>query len=101
MPRSEQNPVERCLTALADDVSAYVLAARPVARDLGMHPRWILARTWLGALPRTVTAGHPSLAGLPLAIPHALLRRLRRLIGGRRHKELVVRPIERDRDLAA
>jgi hypothetical protein len=82
MPRSEPNPVQRYLTALADDVSAYVLAARPVARDLGMRPRWILARTWPGSLLRTVTAGHPALAGIPLAIPHALLLRLRRLING-------------------
>jgi hypothetical protein len=82
MPRSAQKPVESYLTALADDVSAYVLAARPVARDLGMRPRWILARTWPGSLLRTVTAGHPALAGLPLAIPHALLLHLRRRIEG-------------------
>jgi hypothetical protein len=34
---------------------------------------WLDARTAPGALLRGLTAGHPGMAGLPLAIPHAIL----------------------------
>jgi hypothetical protein len=60
------------LADLASDVSPYVLAALRIARDLNMHPQWLDARTSLGAILRGLTSGHPAMAGLPLAIPHAL-----------------------------
>jgi hypothetical protein len=61
----------RLLVNLATDVSPYVLASRRVARDLDMSPRWLEARTSLGAMLRGLTACHPGMAGLPLAILHA------------------------------
>jgi hypothetical protein len=61
---------------LASDVSAYVLAARRVAGDLGMAPQWIPARTWLGRMLRQTAGGHPALAGFPLALPHAAWRKI-------------------------
>ena len=60
------------LLDLATDVSPYVLAARRIAGDLGTKPAWLEARTAPGAFLRAVTGGHPALAGLPLAILHAL-----------------------------
>jgi hypothetical protein len=62
---------ERFLVDLATDVSPYVLAGRRVARSLNMHKEWLEARTSLGAILRGLTGGHPGMAGLPLAIPHA------------------------------
>ena len=62
---------ERFLLDLATDVSPYVLASRRVAKSLDMRPNWVEARTALGAILRGLTAGHPGMAGLPLAIPHA------------------------------
>ncbi len=44
------------LLDLATDVSPYVLAARSVARDLGMAPQWLEARTSPGAALRLLTA---------------------------------------------
>jgi hypothetical protein len=68
---------------LASDVSAYVLAARGVARDMGMAPKWIPARTWLGGMFRLAAGGHPALAGFPLAVPHAVIRKIKTM-GDRR-----------------
>lgn len=59
------------LLDLATDVSPYVLAAHSVARDLEMAPKWLESRTSLGAAFRLLTAEHPGMAGLPLAILHA------------------------------
>jgi hypothetical protein len=58
------------LTELATDVSPYVLASRKIARELDLHPSWLGARTALGALLRGLTAYHPAMAGLPLAVLH-------------------------------
>ncbi len=69
---SERGRAYGVLIDLATDVSPYVLAARKVARDLDMAPRWLDSRTSMGALLRTLTACHPALAGLPLAVVHAL-----------------------------
>jgi hypothetical protein len=60
------------LTDLADDVSPYSLAARRVAKEIGAVPQWIEPRTLPGALLRILAAYHPAIAGLPLAIPHAI-----------------------------
>jgi hypothetical protein len=68
----EQTGLPRFLLDLATDVSPYVLAAQKAARDIGMTPDWLETRTWLGGLFRRSTANHPGLAGLPLAIVHAL-----------------------------
>jgi hypothetical protein len=63
--------IERRLLDLATDVSPYVLAARSVARDLGMKPEWLESRTSLGAALGKLTANHPAMAGLPMAIFHS------------------------------
>jgi hypothetical protein len=76
-PAPEQSRMQAYLLDLATDVSAYVLAARRVAADLGMMPAWTEARTSAGAALRGMTAGHPGLAGLPLAILHAFHMRIR------------------------
>lgn len=68
--------VQQFLLDLATDVSPYVLAGRRVARSLDMHNEWLDARTSLGALLRGLTAGHPGMAGLPLAIPQATFRKV-------------------------
>ncbi len=68
------------LLDLATDVSPYVLASRRVARDLDMAPAWLDARTSLGALLRGLTACHPAMAGLPLAIPHAIYMKISQMI---------------------
>jgi hypothetical protein len=60
------------LVDLATDVSPYVLASRRVARNLGLKPEWIQARTAAGAVLRGLTAYHPVLAGLPMSILHAI-----------------------------
>ncbi|MGO9273707.1 MAG: hypothetical protein ACLQOO_26300 [Terriglobia bacterium] len=72
MSRPDQGGIHGFLIDVADDVSPYVLAARRVARDLDMTPAWLDARTSLGAMLRWLTAYHPAMAGLPLAILHAL-----------------------------
>jgi hypothetical protein len=64
--------VHRYLIDLATDLSPYVLAARRVASNLGMSPQWLDPRTSLGDTLRRLTGYHPGIAGLPLAIPHAL-----------------------------
>ncbi len=69
---SNERGIKQYLLDLATDVSPYLLAARRVAKDLGMKPAWLEARTSPGALLRILTAYHPSMAGLPLAIPHAI-----------------------------
>jgi hypothetical protein len=69
------------LIDLATDLSPYVLASRPVARDLGIHPRWLDARTSAGAMLRGLTACHPGMAGLPLAIMHAAHTRISQAVG--------------------
>lgn len=73
-PTPEQGRVQAYLLDLATDVSPYVLAARGVAKDLGMKPKWLEARTSAGAALRGVTAWHPGMAGLPLSILHKLSR---------------------------
>ena len=80
-PVKSRSRSERFLIEFATDVSPYVLAARRVAKGLDMNPKWIGARTSLGAILRGLTAGHPGMAGLPLAIPHALHTRMARLTG--------------------
>jgi 6-phosphogluconolactonase len=77
-PTRERGRTETWLLDLATDVSPYVLAARRVAKDLGMAPQWLEPRTSLGAALRLLTAGHPGMAGLPLAIVHALQVRFAR-----------------------
>jgi hypothetical protein len=71
-PGRERSRAQRFLLDLATDVSAYVLAAQRVAKGAGVSPAWLEPRTRLGALFRRLTAGHPGLAGLPLASVHAL-----------------------------
>jgi hypothetical protein len=76
----ERGRIHRFLLDLATDVSPYVLASRRVARDLDMAPAWLDARTSLGAMLRGLTAYHPAMAGLPLAIPHAFYLRIGEMI---------------------
>src|ERR1039458_6048690 len=68
--------IQRYLLDLATDVSPYVLAARRVARSLDMHEEWLEAPPSPGAILRGLTAGHPGMAGLPLAIPHAIFEKV-------------------------
>ena len=79
--RSERGGVQGFLLDLATDVSPYVLAARRVGRELDLSPEWLEARTPPGALLRGLTAGHPGMAGLPLAILHALHRGIGQVAG--------------------
>jgi len=72
----QEGGIRRYLIDLADDVSPYSLAARRIAREIGAAPQWIEPRTLPGALLRMLTAHHPAAAGLPLAIPHAILMRI-------------------------
>jgi hypothetical protein len=81
-PRKGRGSKERFLIDLATDLSPYVLAGRRVARSLDMHKDWLEARTSLGALLRGLTVGHPGMAGLPLAIPHAIFTKLSQLRTG-------------------
>jgi hypothetical protein len=67
-----QKGIQRFMQDLATDVSPYVLASRQVAAQIGAWPPWLDARTWLGKAMRTLTAFHPGLAGLPLAMMHRL-----------------------------
>jgi len=68
----DRGRVYRLLIDLATDVSPYVLASRRIARELHLSPPWLEARTSMGAMLRRLTASHPGMAGLPLAILHAL-----------------------------
>jgi len=77
------DPISRLLINLATDVSPYVLASRRVARDLDMSPSWLDARTSMGAMLRGLTAYHPGMAGLPLAILHAFHMKISQTIGSR------------------
>ena len=79
-PAAQDGP-QRLLLDLATDVSPYVLASRRVARKLNMTPGWVDARTLPGKVLRGVTGGHPGLAGLPLAILHAMEIRFNRMRG--------------------
>jgi hypothetical protein len=69
------------LVDLATDVSPYVLASRKIARSLKIRPEWLGARTTMGALLRGLTASHPGMAGLPLAIMHSFHTRISQTIG--------------------
>ena len=80
MSRDDHGRIGRFLIDLADDVSPYVLASRRIAKDLGMMPEWIKARTSLGAVLRGVTAYHPGMTGFPLAVVHAFQLSLGRLV---------------------
>ncbi|MEP6714114.1 MAG: hypothetical protein ABJC09_00990, partial [Terriglobia bacterium] len=75
-PPSAAEADQRFGIDLATDVSPYVLAARKLANDLEMHPPWLATRTAPGAVLRALSGGHPALAGLPLAVAHALYRGL-------------------------
>jgi hypothetical protein len=68
-------------TDLATDLSPYVLAARPVARRLGLRAEWLEPRTTVGAILRGLTGSHPGMAGLPLAALHAVQQRVGRALG--------------------
>jgi hypothetical protein len=70
--RTDRGRIQRLLLDLATDVSPYVLASRRVAKDLGISPAWLDARTRVGSLFRSLTAFHPAMAGLPLSILHSL-----------------------------
>jgi hypothetical protein len=87
MARQDLGRIHRFLIDLADDVSPYVLASRRVARDLDMTPEWLQARTSLGALLRGVTAHHPAMAGLPLAILQAFPMKVSQMVSFRKAKE--------------
>ena len=81
MSKHDQSCIQQFLLDLASDVSPYVLASRRIARDLEINPGWLGARTALGATLRVLTAYHPTLAGLPLAVLHACHLRIRQMIG--------------------
>jgi hypothetical protein len=69
---SDLHGIQRYMLDFATDVSPYVLAAQRVAGDLGIEPAWLETRTAPGAALRGLTHRHPSIAGLPLAILHAI-----------------------------
>jgi hypothetical protein len=79
-PTADQSRIQRFLLDLATDVSPYQLAARKVARELGMNPTWLEGRTYLGAVLRAVSGYHPGMAGLPLAIMHSVPIKIGQLI---------------------
>ena len=79
-PQPDPGRLQHFLLDLATDVSPYVLAGRKVARDLGMNAPWLEARTLTGATLRGMTSGHPGMAGLPLAILHALHKKISQVI---------------------
>ncbi|MGD0201036.1 MAG: hypothetical protein ABSD27_09850 [Bryobacteraceae bacterium] len=81
--RRERSRIRRFLFDLATDVSPYVLAARRVARDIDMTADWLEPRTRLGAMLRRLTAGHPGMAGLPLASIHALHIKISQMMASR------------------
>jgi hypothetical protein len=78
--------VHRFLIDLTDDISPYVLAARPLAQELQIHPAWLEPRTAAGSILRTLSAGHPALAGLPVSILHTAQQWAGRA-SARRHAE--------------
>jgi hypothetical protein len=78
--RHDQDRIHAFLIDLADDLSPYVLAARRVARDVGICPAWVEARTSLGSMFRGLTAYHPAMAGLPLSILHAFQQKIGQMI---------------------
>jgi len=80
-PGRARSRIQRFLLDLATDVSPYVLAARRVARNIDMTPDWLEARTRTGATLRALTAGHPGMAGLPLASLHALHMKISQMLG--------------------
>jgi hypothetical protein len=73
-PWASRDPsgIHQYLIDLADDVSPYTLAARRVAKEIGARPEWIEPRTFPGAMLRRIGFGSPAMAGLPLAILHAI-----------------------------
>jgi len=81
-----QGRIQKFMLDLATDVSPYVLAARGVAKDLDMTPRWLDARTSLGGVLRGLTWCHPGMAGLPLAILHAFHLKIGRIIAFSKRK---------------
>jgi len=85
-PRHDQGRIQRLLMDLVTDVSPYVLASKRVARKLGTSPDWVYAHTALGAILRVLTANHPGMAGLPLAVMHTCQRRIAQVIGMAREK---------------
>jgi hypothetical protein len=74
--QADRGGARQYMLDLATDVSPYVLAARKVARELDMNPAWLETRTVSGAMLRGLTAGHPGLAGLPLAVLHSFHKRI-------------------------
>jgi hypothetical protein len=80
-PQREPSRLQHFLLDLATDVSPYLLAARRVARNIDMTPDWLEARTGTGAMLRKLTAGHPGMAGLPLASLHALHMKVNQILG--------------------
>lgn len=78
--RREESRIQRFLLDFATDVSPYVLAARKVAKEMDMSLDWLEPRTRLGALSRSLTGGHPAMAGLPLASVHAVHVGIRRVM---------------------
>ncbi len=81
----EVGRVQRYLIDLATDVSPYVLAARRVARDLPLSPSWFEPRTSVGAMLRRMTAGHPAVAGLPLAVLHGVEQKVKSALRSAKH----------------
>lgn len=79
-PADDHGRIQRFLLDLATDVSPYELAARRVAKELGISPPWLDARTSLGAMLRKVTGYHPGMAGLPLAILHAFPIKMKQMM---------------------
>lgn len=66
--------IQRYMLDVATDVSPYVLASQRAARGLHIAPPWLQSRTSLGAALRALTAGHPGMAGLPMALIHTPFR---------------------------
>jgi hypothetical protein len=75
--RNDLGGIHGLLADIATDVSPYVLAARGIAKDLDKRRDWMDAQTSVGALLRGLALGHPGMAGLPLAIPHAVLTQIK------------------------
>jgi len=75
--RNSAGGMRGLLADVATDVHPYVLAARRMAKDLNVQREWLDAQTFLGAMLRRLAFGHPGMAGLPLAIPHALLTQIK------------------------
>lgn len=75
--RNNAGGMRGLMADVATDVHPYVLAARRVAKDLNVQREWLEAQTLPGAVLRRLAFGHPGMAGLPLAIPHALLTQIK------------------------